>query len=432
MRSWHRENHALCGIVDEIKRSASHANAISCFFCQATIPTINNHLAVLRGLIWLPIDQQPFLISHIREKYDPIGNELFEGPSAWYSLANIFHNILQDERLTMAYLIIDGLDELLALIKEVLHSRNIKWLLSSRNWANIRESLEDAGAEGVNISLEVNATVVTAAVDTYISYKASKIPLSKQDAELSEEVCNLVREKANGTFLWVAIAFQELQHLNIHYDDRSSAMLHQIRRLEKRETKLCESILGITVLAYQPLRLQELATLASFKGNLTRPSTLQSLTHNCGSFLTVKDEFIYFIHQSSKEYLTSNSAAQSTLFPNGIKEIHHKMAMHSINAMEQKLCRNVYRLGGRSILLADINTPVPDPLISLKYPCSHLLQHICDSDFNILKFLREHILHWLEVMSLMRNPSGGIPYISRFESLLEHGKIFWGHEDLAI
>ncbi|KAF3056949.1 hypothetical protein CFAM422_012456 [Trichoderma lentiforme] len=450
----------LCGIVDEIKRSASHANAISMisfFFCQATIPTINNHLAVLRGLIWLLVEQQPSLISHIREKYDPIGNELFEGPNAWYSLANIFRSILQDERLTTAYVIIDGLDEcitgldeLLALIKEALPSRNVKWILSSRNWANIRESLEDAGAEGVNLSLEMNATVVAAAVDTYISYKASKIPLLKQDAELTEEVCNLVREKANGTFLWVAIVFQELQHLNIHYDDRESVlerlnglpkdltelydrMLHQIGRLEKRESELCESILGITVLAYQPLRLQELATLASFKGNLTRPSTLQSLIHNCGSFLTVKDEIVYFIHQSSKEYLTSNSAAQSTLFPNGIKEIHHKMAMHSINAMEQKLCRNIYKLIDHAILLADIKTPEPDPLISLRYPCSHWLQHICDSisnsentqnqlmlnDSKILTFLKKHILHWLEVMSLMRNPPGGIPYISRFGGLLE-------------
>ncbi|PTB49390.1 hypothetical protein M431DRAFT_500173 [Trichoderma harzianum CBS 226.95] len=447
----------LCGIVDEIKRSASHANAISFFFCQATIPTINNHLAVLRGLIWLLVEQQPSLISHIREKYDPIGNELFEGPNAWYSLANIFRSILRDERLTMAYLIIDGLDEcttglneLLELIKEALPSRNVKWILSSRNWANIRESLEDAGAEGVNLSLEVNATVVAAAVDTYISYKASKIPLLKQDSELTEEVCNLVREKANGTFLWVAIVFQELQHMNIHYDDRESVlerlnglpkdltelydrMLHQIGRLEKRESELCESILGITVLAYQPLRLQELATLASFKGNLTRPSTLQSLIHNCGSFLTVKDEIVYFIHQSSKEYLTSNSAAQSTLFPNGIEEIHHKIAMHSINAMEQKLCRNIYKLDNHAILLADIHTPEPDPLISLRYPCSHWLQHICDSisnlehtpnqvilnDAKILTFLKKHILHWLEVMSLMRNPPGGIPYISRFGGLLE-------------
>ncbi|KAL6823484.1 hypothetical protein V8C40DRAFT_280153 [Trichoderma camerunense] len=417
---------------------ASHANAISFFFCQATIPTINNHLAVLRGLIWLLVEQQPSLISHIREKYDPVGNELFEGPNAWYSLANIFRSILQDERLATAYLIIDGLDEcttglneLLALIKEVLPSRNVKWILSSRNWANIRESLEDAGAEGVNLSLEVNATVVAAAVDTYISYKASKIPLLKHDDELTEEVCNLVREKANGTFLWVAIVFQELQHMNIHYDDRESVlerlnglpkdltelydrMLHQIGRLEKRESELCESILGITVLAYQPLRLQELATLASFKGNLTRPSTLQSLIHNC-------------------DYLTSNSAAQSTLFPNGIKEIHHKMAMHSINAMEQKLYRNIYKLNDHAILIADIKTPEPDPLISLRYPCSHWLQHICDSisnsekthnqvilnDAKILTFLKEHILHWLEVMSLMRNPPGGIPYISRLGGLLE-------------
>lgn len=384
----------LCGIVDEITRCAAQSSAISFFFCQATIPTINNHLAVLRGLIWLLVDQQPSLISHIREKYDLIGKEIFEGANAWYSLAKIFRNILQDRRLAAAFVIIDGLDEcttgldeLLGLIKEILPSKNVKWILSSRNCTKIQASLEHTpGAEGVNLSLEVNATVVTAAVDAYISEKASKIPLLKQYAELNEEVCNLIREKANGTFLWVAIAFQQLQHMNIHYDDRSSVleqlselpkdltelydrMLQQIGRLGKRESKLCEVVLGISVLAYQPLRLQELATLAGFKGKPTSSSALQSLIQNCGSFLTVKDETVYFIHQSSKEYLTSNSAAQSTLFPNGFEEIHLAMAKHSLEAMGGKLCRDVYGLNDYSILIRDISTPEPDPLSSLRYHC---------------------------------------------------------------
>ncbi|KAL7935839.1 hypothetical protein V8C35DRAFT_321343 [Trichoderma chlorosporum] len=447
----------LCGIVDEIKQRVTQSNAVSFFFCQATIPTINNHLAVLRGLIWLLADQQPSLISHIREKYDPIGKDIFEGPNAWYSLRNVFRSILEDEKLTTAYIIIDGLDEcttgldeLLVLIKESLPYKNVKWILSSRNWASIRESLEDAGTEGVNLSLEVNAAVVTTAVDAYIFEKASKVPLLKQDAELKDEICSLVREKAGGTFLWVAIVFQQLQRLNIHYDDRSSVlerlnglpkdltelydrMLQQIESLEKRESEMCKSILAIAVLAYQPLRLQELATLAGFKGKLTRTSTLQSLIQNCGSFLTVKDETLYFIHQSSKEYLTSNSVAQSTLFRNGVAEIHHQMAMHSIDTMTQKLCRDIYKLREHGILLRNISTPEPDPLVSLRYPCAHWLRHICDSITDsensqqqivfetdkVLTFLKGHILHWLEVISLMGNPSGGIPYISRFEDLLK-------------
>lgn len=299
----------LCGIIDELTRHASTSSTVSFFFCQATIPTINSHLAVLRGLIWLLADQQPTLISHVREKYDPIGKDLFEGYNAWYSLSNIFRNMLRDERLTTAYVVIDGLDEcttgldeLLRFIQEVLPLKSVKWILSSRNWAQIQTVLEDTSAtDGVNLSLEVNAAVVAAAVDAYISKKASQIQLLNQDAQLKEDVCRLVREKANGTFLWVAIVFQQLQHMSIYYDDASHVlkqldglpkdltelyerMLRQISQQEIGTSKLCKLILGINALAYQPLQLCELAALAGFKGRLLLSPVLQSLIQNCGSF----------------------------------------------------------------------------------------------------------------------------------------------------
>ncbi|KAL6859515.1 WD40 repeat-like protein [Trichoderma novae-zelandiae] len=443
----------LCGLVDEItNRVAQSDNAISYFFCQATMPTINNHLAVLRGLVWLLVDQQPSLISHVREKYDPIGKDLFEGPNAWFSLASIFRNILHDERLTTAYVIIDGLDEcttglteLLELIQESMPLKNVKLLLSSRNWPEIQASLEGApDAEGVNLSLEVNATLVAAAVDAYISEKASMIKFLKKNDELREKVCDLVRERANGTFLWVAIVFQQLQRVKIPYGGLSSVMerlkelpkgltelygrmLQQIEGLDSiEESKLCRTVLGICVVAYQPLRLQELATLAGFKDELTDPSELRILIETCGSFLTVKDETVYFIHQSSKEYLTTNSRAQSILFANGTEEIHHTMAMHSLETMGKMLCRDIYELHNHAILIDDISSPEPDPLVSLRYPCTYWLRHLCvsmasfdPSDGKVLTFLKEHILHWLEVMSLMRNSIEGVPDVLHFEGLLE-------------
>ncbi|KAH0553388.1 hypothetical protein GP486_006539 [Trichoglossum hirsutum] len=40
-------------------------------------------MAVLRGLVYLLVDQQPSLISHIRKKYDHAGRALFEDANAW-------------------------------------------------------------------------------------------------------------------------------------------------------------------------------------------------------------------------------------------------------------------------------------------------------------------------------------------------------------
>ncbi|KAH0499720.1 hypothetical protein TgHK011_006895 [Trichoderma gracile] len=443
----------LCGLVDEItKRVAQSGNAVAYFFCQATMPTINNHLSVLRGLIWLIADQQPSLLTYVREKYDRSGKDLFEGPNAWYSLAGIFRSILQDAKLKMTYVIVDGLDEcttglpeLLELIKEILPLHNVKWILSSRNWPEIQAILEDTpDAQGVNLSLEVNAAVVADAVDAYISEKASKVKLFNRNDHLREEAFKLIKEKANGTFLWVAIVFQQLQRMKF-LDGGLSALMERLNELPKgltelydrmlkqikdldsqQESKLCQTVLSICVVAYQPLRLQELATLAGFEDDLAEPSVLRILIETCGSFLTVKEETVYFIHQSSKEYLTTSNGARSILFAEGTGKIHHEMAMHSVEVMGKMLCRNIYKLHDHAILVRDIKEPEPDPLVSLRYPCSHWLRHLCASmaSFDasggkVLKFLKKHILHWLEVMSLMGNPSGGVPYVAVLEHLLK-------------
>ncbi|KAF7502486.1 Vegetative incompatibility protein HET-E-1 [Endocarpon pusillum] len=55
----------LCGIVDELRKSAAEMGLLSYFFCQATDSRINSATAVLRGLIYLLVDQQPSLISHV-------------------------------------------------------------------------------------------------------------------------------------------------------------------------------------------------------------------------------------------------------------------------------------------------------------------------------------------------------------------------------
>lgn len=72
----------LCGIIDELLKSKDHTYLLSFFFCQATDSRINSATAVLRGLIYLLVLEQPSLISHVREKYDHAGRDLFEDANA--------------------------------------------------------------------------------------------------------------------------------------------------------------------------------------------------------------------------------------------------------------------------------------------------------------------------------------------------------------
>jgi len=141
----------LCGIVNELKRSVTKSDLISFFFCQAADVSINNATAVLRGLIYLLVNQQPSLISHIRRKYDHAGKKLFEDQNAWVALSEIFVGVLEDPSLNATYLIVDALDEcvtglpkLLDFITQTSSMSRIKWIVSSRNWPNIEKKLEVA------------------------------------------------------------------------------------------------------------------------------------------------------------------------------------------------------------------------------------------------------------------------------------------------
>ncbi|RYP45277.1 hypothetical protein DL768_008353 [Monosporascus sp. mg162] len=85
----------LCGIIDELKKqTANTTHLLSFFFCQATDDRLNNATAILRGLIYLLVDQQRSLLSHIQEKYDHAGKALFEDVNAWVALSDILTSIL--------------------------------------------------------------------------------------------------------------------------------------------------------------------------------------------------------------------------------------------------------------------------------------------------------------------------------------------------
>lgn len=101
----------LCGVINDLKRYKAKSVLLSYFFCQATDSRINYATAVLRGLIYLLVDQQPSLISHIRTKYNQAGKALFEDANAWIALSKIFTNILKDPSLLCTYLIVNALDK---------------------------------------------------------------------------------------------------------------------------------------------------------------------------------------------------------------------------------------------------------------------------------------------------------------------------------
>ncbi|KAI9674629.1 MAG: hypothetical protein M1829_003711 [Trizodia sp. TS-e1964] len=442
----------LCGIVNEISpltklRDEKATTLLSYFFCQATDERINNSTAVLRGLIYLLIDQQPSLVSHVRKKYDHGVERPFEGVNGWVALSTVFEDILQDPSLKSAYLIIDALDEcetdLAQLLKLVTKSIStfprVKWIVSSRNKPNIEAQLRLNNTQLI-VSLELNSKHVSRAVKLFIDYKVSKLPLIIDDSALQETVRRQIYAKAGGTFLWAALALKELepieswdvldvlQEMPPELEPLYDRMLRQVQRLQRKDPEFCRLVLSTMTLAYRPLHLLEVGALSGLPGQIsTNLDNIMRVVNKCGSFLTIRENCTYFIHQSVKDFFLEK--AFDKVFPSGKAAVNYTIFSRSHEIMSKTLRRDIYGLHGPGFPIDKVTRPDPDPLSGASYSCIYWVDHLCDTkkgyseiglgDNGIIHvFLKEHFLHWIEALSLLKSILSGILAVHKLESFL--------------
>jgi hypothetical protein len=370
--------------------------------------------------------------------------------------------MLEDEVLGRAYLVIDALDEcrreepglpqLLELISEMSGKNDkVKWLVSSRNEPEIEAVLEEHAAR-TRLSLELNAESVAGAVDAYIDCKMSELAeryrkafAARKDPKIHEklrrvqsDVAKELRQKADGTFLWVALVFKQIEGCG------ADKVLERVRQMPSGLYSMytlmmrhmnglddaadCKRVLLTVVNAYRPLHLSELATLSE----LSDLAVHQDTVRHCG-LLTIKedDDIVYFVHQSAKDYLIrdSNSDVLSKVFPDGYAEGHHTIVSRSLESMAQNLRRDIYDLQHPGCYIDEVKSPDPDPLAPIRYACVYWVDHLCEierghngiglcDNGNIDIFLKKHFLHWLEALSLIKSISDGVFAITKLITLL--------------
>ncbi|KAL7905445.1 WD40-repeat-containing domain protein [Trichoderma velutinum] len=439
----------LCGIIDEIEESAT-TQCLSYFFCQATELQLSNATAVLRGLIYMILMQRPALISHVRKKYDHSGKKLFEDGNNWEALSKTLLAILNDPSLTDAILIIDALDEcvkglshLLEFINQASCSSRAKWIISSRNnWPIIEESLEDA-MHGVKLCLELNESLVSDAVQSFIRYKVQHLTKKKSyDEDTQIEIEQYLMSNAHGTFLWVALVCQELADPRVrkrHTLQRLKSYPSGLDPLYKRmmqniddslDAEICQQILAINSVVYRPITLSELSCLMeSHIDNDDDDDELKEIIGFCGSFLAIREETIYFIHQSAKDFLLEKVPDQ--ILALGIGHQHHTIFSRSLNHLSKILHRDIYRLRFPDFSIEHVSSPDPDPLASIRYSCIYWVDHLIASEHTrelshgktprsedmVNTFFERRYLCWLEALSLLRSMPEGVLAMQKLEKI---------------
>ncbi|PTB54797.1 hypothetical protein M431DRAFT_52860, partial [Trichoderma harzianum CBS 226.95] len=427
----------LCGIVEDFEQNSQSEN-LSYFFCQATDYRINTAAAVVGGLIKSLLKGHPRLLSRVRENYEDKLKDQLDGANALVILCDIFESIINDPGLNDVICVVDALDECMKDCRHLLNliiktSGHVKWLLSSRNEKDIEKMLDQVPQKLI-LELKQNAERISTSIDVYIRHHIHEIEALKDDEQLQAKALDILGSKAQGTFLWVALVVEQLHKTDcwdvenvleeVPKDLQSlyGLILDRTEKLGERSKEICRVLLSIVTTAKRPLHLRELLVFINshWKGDRHFKTTyvlrdVRDMVKTCGSILSIRDDTVYFIHQSAKDHVVENAAER--IFP--ILHQHYKMFEASLDAMSDVLEYDIYGLEDPAIHidaipLKDVDS---DPLASIRYCCVFWVEHLVSGyqfegfehskylkdDKRLHSFFKEKFLCWIESLSLMRS-----------------------------
>jgi len=143
-------------------------------------------------------------------------------------------------------------------------------------------------------------------------------------------------------------------------------MLQQI--CESDDADICLRVLAVVAVLYRPVTVAELTALVEQLDNFVNDLELvREIVSLCGSFLTLRDDTVYFVHQSAKDFLLEK--ASNKVFPYGNELVHQDVFSKSLAVLHKTLRRNMYKLQEPGCSVENVKPPILDPLAVSWYPC---------------------------------------------------------------
>ncbi|KAK6527292.1 hypothetical protein TWF281_010479 [Arthrobotrys megalospora] len=441
----------MIGMIDHLAENFAlvpHTSmAISYFFCQAADGRLNSAIAVLKGLISQLISNSRHsdLVRYLKREIDIRGKNCFNGPNTFYALERIFLEICRDTRYDGFCFMIDALDECTTDLDKLLNlicststgTQRVRWLVTSRNRPDIESHFECAGSQ-LQISLELNDDHIGSTVNTYINSKIVELNIKKRYSQkVREEVATILREKAAGTFLWVHLACKELERvysynavetlknlpsgLNAFY----KGMLEHLHNIyPEHDVALCSQILSAAVVTLRPLHLREMVIVAGLPAEMEE-FDIEVQVKQCGSFLAVQNQTIFFVHQSAKDFL-DKQVRSSLVIPYGLDFQHREVTHRCLRSLSEELRMNICHLEHPGFSAKDLTVEQKAPVLHLRYACYHWVDHLFLTDEPmseadaVLDFLEGHLLHWLELITLLDPNFEAVSLVKHLELQMMH------------
>jgi hypothetical protein len=293
---------------------------------------------------------------------------------------------------------------------------------------------------------EVELQVVQHDIQQYLLAKLQETALDNElhGWPLPEDLDLLVEQSA-GLFIYASTAVKFIQDPEFLPQERlkiistpdaarkAGSHTHKLDRLyiqvleqtapDNRET--IQMIIGSIVLLQTQLPALDLAQLLALD-----PQKLRKCLLRLHSVILVPDnnnKGIQLFHPSFFDFLSSPTRCLMSEFAVHLKEQHSRLAKHCLEIMIQTLRQDMCQVGDPSLHLSeisDISTRIATHIpLHLQYACCHWAYHILNSEPTTVielleEFLSQHLLHWIEVCSLLGDLRNALLGVTNTHQLL--------------
>jgi len=312
---------------------------------------------------------------------------------------------------------------------------SVKIMITSRKERDIKAALATAAFSiNINESEEIDDDILK-----YVDHRMGEIANSHDLPEGWHDASDKARltTRAGGLFIWVKVAsdFMEssadprgvLRDILAGQSGSAEEELDKLylRVLEGRKIKHCSDdemkhVLGSILVAKVPLTKGGLDSLLGLDGNMSqdtrdvsriRLTTCASLIDALGPILLVSSKgTIRFLHASIADFFTDSARCTDRFFINR-SEYDHVLTIRCFKTMDM-LRRDICGINDPTKLnseIVDLDVHLREHLHEhLRYACIYWSQHLgylpvghSDVTAYAKGIFRTHLLHWIEVMSLL-------------------------------
>ncbi|RAL04144.1 NACHT and WD40 domain protein [Aspergillus ibericus CBS 121593] len=183
-----------------------------------------------------------------------------------------------------------------------------------------------------------------------------------------------------------------------------------------------QHIIGTIILLASPLSLDALSLLIEFP--------LDDINNRLDGFhsvLSIPVDFeapVRILHLSFRDYLLDKKCP----FYVPEQDTHSRIASHCLRLMKTRLKENICELQSYGIQQEDIKTEIIEEYLTadIQYACRYWVHHVEQSEgriknCDVLSFLQDHFLHWMEVLALMGGISEAVGLIDVLKSTAQLG-----------